>query len=70
MVELDPIQSGVSVSGRRYKIIELLPQAWGGLRYRIKSVLEALDRVVKESEFGAAQCIRPDIWVRGIRDPN
>ena len=68
MVELDPIRGGGFVAGRRYKILELLPEAWGDVRYRIKSVLEALDRVVKESEFGTAQCIRPDFWVRGRHD--
>lgn len=69
MVELDPIQAAVPVAGRQYKIVELLPQAWGDVRYRIKSVLEELDRVVKENEFGTAQGIRPDIGVRGMRDP-
>jgi hypothetical protein len=70
MVELDPVQADVPVAGRQYKIVEVLPQAWGDVRYRIKSVLEALDRVVKENEFGIAQCVRPDIWVRSIGNQN
>jgi hypothetical protein len=69
MVELDPIPGARSIPGRRYKILERLPDAWGDVRYRIKSVLEAVDRIVKESEFGTAQCIRPDIWARAVRIP-
>lgn len=68
MIELDPIPTSVPVAGRRYKILELLPEALGEVRYRVKSVLEMVDRVVKESEFGTAQCIRPDFWVRGLHE--
>ena len=67
IVRLDPGQTDRLDENRSYKIQALLPAAWGEARYRVKSVLEAVDRVVKESEFGISSCLRPDVWVRAHR---
>lgn len=53
-----------SPGGRLYKIIQLLPAAWGGTCYRIKSIVEEADRIVPEASLGDETCISRDVWDR------
>jgi hypothetical protein len=40
-----------SVAPGDYKVVRLLPESGGELEYRVKSVREAHERVVKESDL-------------------
>jgi hypothetical protein len=62
-----PSDTGVDSApgdSRAYKIIQLLPAAWGGTRYRIKSVVEEGDRIVKEDSLRDDSCTDRDDWDR------
>jgi hypothetical protein len=64
MMELDPVHTPDRAPGRTYKILQLLPEAWGAVRYRIKSILELADRVVDEGDFGEVGDGQGVIWDR------
>jgi hypothetical protein len=52
MVDFYPSQRGVPASARAYKILRLMPSDGGGDRlYRIKTIVEAFERVARESEL-------------------
>lgn len=48
LVTLIPGDVSAPVDLRVYKIQQLLPEAWGGTHYRIKSISEPTDRIVAE----------------------
>lgn len=48
LVTLSPGDPSTPVDHRVYKILQLLPEAWGGTHYRIKSISEPTDRIVAE----------------------
>ena len=66
MMELDPVNTPGRAPGRTYKILQLLPEAWGAVRYRIKSILEPVDRVVDEGDFGEVGDGQGVIWDRMV----
>ena len=49
LVTLDPGDPSAPGDGRTYKILQLLPEAWGVKHYRIKSIAEPADRIVPEN---------------------
>lgn len=51
LVDFYPSEVGVSASGRRYKILRLLPQERGESLYRIKTISEPFVRIAKEREL-------------------
>jgi len=51
MVRLARSRSAGAAAGGDYKIVRQLPETGGELQYRIKSVRESHERVVKESEL-------------------
>jgi hypothetical protein len=55
MVDFYPSQRGVAASARAYKILRLVPADGGGRLYRIKTSVEAFERVARESELVRAK---------------
>jgi hypothetical protein len=55
VVDYDPGRLGVRASSREYKVVRLLPPEGSDLLYRIKSVGETFERVVKEHELSRRQ---------------
>jgi hypothetical protein len=51
VVDYGPGRLGMRASSREYKVVRLLPAEGSDLLYRIKSVGETFERVVKESEL-------------------
>jgi hypothetical protein len=51
MVDFVPSKRGVGASARAYKILRLVPHEVGERCYRIKTIAEAFERIVKESEL-------------------
>jgi hypothetical protein len=51
MVEFTPSRPGVPASERAYKILRLLPKDGIECHYRIKTIVEAFERIAKESEL-------------------
>ena len=51
MVDLTPIRGTIPAADRSYKVIRLLPRESGEQLYRIKTIVEAFERVAKESEL-------------------
>lgn len=51
MVDFYPSQQGVRASVRSYKILQLMPSDGGDRLYRIKTIMEAFERVARESEL-------------------
>jgi hypothetical protein len=51
MVDFTPSQAGVMASARGYKVLRLLPQENGQCLYRIKTIVEAFERIAKENEL-------------------
>jgi hypothetical protein len=54
MVDFFPSKRGVGGSVRAYKILRLVPHESGERCYRIKTIAEAFERIVKESELRQA----------------
>ena len=55
VVDYDPGRLGMRASAREYKVVRLLPPEGSDLLYRIKSVGETFERVVKEHELSRRQ---------------
>ncbi|MET0193065.1 MAG: hypothetical protein ABW200_06800 [Hyphomicrobiaceae bacterium] len=55
VVDYDPGRLGMRASSREYKVVRLLPPEGTELLYRIKSVGETFERVVKERELSRRQ---------------
>jgi hypothetical protein len=55
MVDFYPSQRGVPASVRSYKILRLMPFEGGDRLYRIKTIVEAFERVARESELVRAR---------------
>jgi len=55
MVDFIPSRAGVAASSRAYKILRLVPHDVGEHQYRIKTIVEAFERVAKESELRRSQ---------------
>jgi hypothetical protein len=55
VVDYDPRRLGMRASSREYKVVRLLPPEGSDLLYRIKSVGETFERVVKEHELSRRQ---------------
>lgn len=55
VVDYDPGRLGMRASSREYKVVRLLPPEGSDLLYRIKSVGETFERVVKEHELSGRQ---------------
>jgi hypothetical protein len=51
VVDYTPRRQSRPFAARRYKVLRLLPPQGSDLLYRIKSVDEAFERVVKEHEL-------------------
>jgi hypothetical protein len=51
LVGFSPARPGMSMSGRQYEVIRLLPAEGGEFLYRVKSKSETFERVAKESEL-------------------
>jgi len=51
LVDFNPARATVPASLREYKILKALPRDQGEQQYRIKSIAEVFERVVKESEL-------------------
>jgi hypothetical protein len=51
MVDFIPSRAGVPASVRAYKVLRLLPHERGERLYRIKTIVEAFERIAKESEL-------------------
>jgi len=50
-VTFQPVKSAQQAANGTYKVIQLMPVENGVLRYRIKSGLEAFERIATESEL-------------------
>ena len=57
MVDFFPAKRGVAASVRAYKILRLVPYESGERCYRIKTIAEPFERIVKESELRHASTI-------------
>jgi hypothetical protein len=51
MVDFFPSKRGVPASARSYKVLRLIPYDGGERLYRIKTIVEAFERVARESEL-------------------
>ncbi len=51
IVDFYPSQRGVPTSARSYKILRQMPSDGGERLYRIKTIAEAFERIVRESEL-------------------
>lgn len=51
LVDFNPSRASIPASIREYKVLKALPRDRGEQEYRIKSIAEAFERVVKESEL-------------------
>ena len=54
-VDYDPGRLGMRASSREYRVVRQLPPEGSDLLYRIKSVGETFERVVKEHELSRRQ---------------
>lgn len=62
VVALESTGAPSASASRNYKILQLLPAAWGGTRYRIKSIAEQDDRIVLEDALSDDTCINSSAW--------
>jgi hypothetical protein len=62
LVTLDPGDPSAPGDGRTYKILQLLPEAWGVKHYRIKSIAEPAHRIVPENLLSDDTCVSRDRW--------
>jgi hypothetical protein len=51
MVDFNPSRATIPASMREYKILRVLPFEGGERQYRIKTIAEQFERVVRESEL-------------------
>lgn len=51
LVDYNPGKGSLQASARGYKIMQLLPEEGGGLKYRIKSEAETFQRVAAERDL-------------------
>lgn len=51
MVDFVPSSRSVPASARSYKVVRVLPNEGGEQLYRIKTIAEVFERVVRESEL-------------------
>jgi hypothetical protein len=56
VVDFNPSQVGVTASAREYKILRLLPHEGSERLYAIKTIVEPLERVGKESGLAHGTC--------------